>query len=322
MRVINSVWKFLNYFIILCILAAAGYFIIFRHPGQGNLEPEDQLKMDVRRNAQYPKLVAWLFPNRGQGSQPAVPSDPLLAAFPDAQQPGGNYNPNLQGELQNTPLDTQGGAQAPGNEIVPFPDPALPGNTEATPAQAPTAANVTEKILQEGHWIGLEVGPLTPALATANGIPANIKGVLVDEVTLLSAGSGLLAGDVITAINNIGTFDLYAFKAATRPVAMSKHAIVTVYRAGAYKKIAVNGVEELGLAQMEAAPMINATDPSPHAYYGPCDKCHAISKTVKNTGQLAKDGGDILITQAPAIKWGAKATHRDRGKCTNCHRTI
>lgn len=315
---INSVWKFLNYFIIICILAAAGYFIIFKHPGQGNLEPEDQLKMDVRRNAQYPKLVAWLkgLGQKGQDSQPI--------AFPEPQQPGANYNPNLQGDIQNTPMDNQAEPQFPGNNIEPFPDPVVPG--AETPAgvspKTPAASTVTEKILQEGHWIGLEAGPLTPALATANGIPANIRGVLVDEVTLLSAGSGLLAGDVITAINNIETPDLYAFKAATRQVAMLKQATVTVYRAGAYKKIAVAGVEELGLAQMEAAPMINATDPSPHPYYGPCDKCHAISKTVKNTGQLAKDGGDTLITQAPAIKWGAKATHRDRGKCTNCHRII
>jgi hypothetical protein len=84
----------------------------------------------------------------------------------------------------------------------------------------------------------------------------------------------------------------------------------------------VRGVEELGLAQMEAAPMINATDPSPHGYYGPCERCHTISKTVKNTGQLAKDGGDVLVVRAPPIKWGAKPIHGKRGTCTSCHKII
>jgi len=314
----NFVWKFLNYFIILAILGAAGYFVINNRPGKANLEPADQMISDVRQNSKYPRLVAWLFEKKGQSSQPQ--------AFPDTAQPGANnYDPNAQAALQNTPMDNQADPQNPGYNAEPFPVPAPPGNTginAATPAEAPAVSNVMEIVLQEGHWIGLEVGPLSPALASANGIPANIRGVLVDEVTLLAAGSGLLAGDVIAAINNMETGDLYAFKAATRPIAMSKQATVTVYRAGAYKKVEVRGVEELGLAQMEAAPMINATDPSPHGYYGPCERCHTISKTVKNTGQLAKDGGDVLVVRAPPIKWGAKPIHGKRGTCTSCHKII
>jgi hypothetical protein len=300
----------------LAILGAAGYFVINNHFGRANPEPGDKMIMDVRQNSKYPRLVAWLFEKKGQSSQPQ--------AFPDTAQPGANnYDPNAQAVLQNTPMDNQADSQTSGYNADPFPVPVPAGSTgmyAATTAQAPAVSNVLEKVLQEGHWIGLEVGPLTPALAAANGIPANIKGVLVDEVTLLSASRGLLAGDVISAINNVETGDLHAFKAATRPIAMSKQATVTVYRAGAYRKIEVRGVEELGLAQMEAAPMINATDPSPHGYYGPCERCHAISKTVKNTGQLAKDGGDVLTAQAPPIKWGSKPIHGKRGTCTNCHK--
>ena len=310
----NNIWKLLNYLIIILILGVAGYFVIFSHPGRINQEGEDQLIRDVRQNAQYPKLVAWLFGKKDPNNQ--------SQALTGTPQPGANANnPDSQSAIQNTPMDNQ----VDPNNADPFPDPAPPGNTDmfaATPAQAPAVSNVMEKVIQEGHWIGLEVGPLTPALATANGIPSNIKGVLVDEVTLLAASSGLLAGDVIAAINNIETGDLNAFKAATRPIAMSKQATVTVYRAGVYRKIDVRGTEELGLAQMEAAPMINATDPSPHSYYGPCERCHAISKTAKNTGQLAKDGGDVLAAQAPPIKWGSKPPHGKRGTCTNCHKII
>jgi len=272
------------------------------------------LKQDIRQNAQYPKLVAWLFNKKGQNDQPQMP--------PETPQPGVNYNSNLQGAFQDTPMDNNQWNLQNGE---PFPAPVPSGKAglfAAAPAQAPVMSNVMEKVLQEGHWIGLEAGPLTPALASANGIPLNVKGVLVDEVTLLAAGSGILAGDVISAINELETPDLYAFKAATRPIAMSKQATVTVYRVGSYKKIVVQGAEELGLAQMEAAPMINATDPSPHGYYGPCERCHAISKTVKNTGQLAKDGGDVLAVKPPPIKWGAKPIHGNRGPCTNCHKII
>ena len=128
-----------------------------------------------------------------------------------------------------------------------------------------------------------------------------------------------MAGDVITEINNIKTPDLYAFKSATRPIAMSQNATVTVYRGGLYKKIEVAGNEELGIAQMEGTPMIRANAASPHSYYGPCENCHAISKTAKNTGQMAKDGGDILAKTAPPIRWGMKLPHVNRGTCTNCH---
>ncbi len=309
---VNGLWKLFNYLVIILILGVAAYVIIFKHPGIGNVE-EDVLKQNVRQNAQYPKFVAWLFDKKTPADQ--------MPMYPDTPQSGVNYNPNLQGNFQNTPMDNQPNQQ----NVEPFPDPVAPGNAglfAAAPAQAPMMSNLMEKVLQEGHWIGLEVGPLTPALAAANGIPLNIRGVLVDEVTLLAASSGIIAGDVISAINEIETPDLYAFKAATRPIAMSKQATVTVYRVGSYKKIAVRGFEELGLAQMEAAPMINATDPSPHGYYGPCFRCHAISKTVKNTGQLAKDGGDVLAVKAPPIKWGAKPIHGNRGTCTNCHKLI
>ncbi len=229
----NTLWKLLNYLIIILILGVAGYFVIFTHPGRVTGEGEDQLIRDVRQNAQYPKLVAWLFGKKDPNSQ--------TQTIPDTSQPGTNdNNANPQDVSQNSPMDSQ----VDPNNADPFPDPASPADTGmfvAAPAQAPPGANVMEKVLQEGHWIGLEVGPLTPALATANGIPTNIKGVLVDEVTLLAASSGLLAGDVIIAINNIETGDLYSFKVATRPIAMSKQAMVTVYRAGAYSKVAVRG---------------------------------------------------------------------------------
>lgn len=178
---------------------------------------------------------------------------------------------------------------------------------------------VPDMALQEGHWIGLEVISLTPAIAKANSLPPEVAGVLIDEVTLLAAEVGLLAGDVITAVNDKKVVDLKSFWQATKDLGQSNRATVSVFSGGNNKNIVVFSTEALGMAQMEAAPMILATDKSPHGYYGPCDKCHAISKTPLNTGQLAKDQGDILTKAAPVIRKGIPAPHRRRGTCTSCH---
>ncbi len=171
----------------------------------------------------------------------------------------------------------------------------------------------------EAHWIGLEVGPITAAVAKANNIPPDIAGVLVDEVTLVSADAGLLAGDVITAINGANLNDLRSFKNATRQVAQATQAEVTIYRNGGYKNIRVITPDELGLAQVEGAPMILATDRAPHGYYGPCDSCHSIAPGSANLNQMAKDMGDILSKTAPNIKKGTPPPHGNRGACTKCH---
>ncbi|MCG6552110.1 MAG: PDZ domain-containing protein [Candidatus Magnetominusculus sp. LBB02] len=313
----NHVWRYLNYLIIGMIVATAAYLLIF-NPAKllkrDGLDGEEKwLVRNARQNAQTPEIVAWqqqagneqvnnqLNNNVGQ-QEPAAAADPF-AKFNDATAP--QSQPGVQ---QGAP-DT--GAYAPQLDTAPA-------------AQQPAAAanSPLEMVLQEGHWIGLETIPLTPAIAKANGIPAGVEGVLVDEVTLVAANSGLLAGDVIMAINDAKVTDLPTFRAATRPTAMARQAAVTVYRTGAQKKINVLSVEELGIAQMEAAPMILPTDTAPHGYYGPCSMCHSIAKTAVNTGQLAKDAGDVLTKVPPPIKWGATPPHRDRGQCTNCHKII
>jgi len=102
-------------------------------------------------------------------------------------------------------------------------------------------------------------------------------------------------------------------------VAGLRQAVVSVFRKDRNFDIAVVGTEELGIAQMEAAPMITAAATRPHGYYGPCDRCHAISKTTFNPGHLAKDQGDVLAKTAPPIGTGAARPHRERGDCTSCH---
>jgi hypothetical protein len=238
------------------------------------------------------------------------PEDPNTVALagPVARQQNPVDPPNQQNLVQRpNPLEAPRGN----------PDIILPAQPDPNPSPQPVA--VPDKVLQEGHWIGLEVISLTAAIAKANSIPPDVAGVLIDEVTLLSAEVGLCAGDVITAVNGKKVNDLKSFWQATKNVAQSNRANVSVYSGGKYKDIAVFSSEALGVAQMEAAPMILATDKSPHGRYGPCDRCHAISKTSLNPGQLGKDQGDSLTKVAPNIRRGTPPPHRKRGTCTLCH---
>ncbi|MCG6533220.1 MAG: hypothetical protein L7F78_00720 [Syntrophales bacterium LBB04] len=232
----------------------------------------------------------------------------VAAAGPIVQQ----QNPIGQ-PIQQNPVQPPNQLNAPQGNPGNIPPSQQNQNAPLQPVAVP------DKALQEGHWIGLEVISLTPAIAKANSIPPDVAGVLIDEVTLLSAEVGLYAGDVITAVNGKKVTDLKSFHLATKEVAQSNRANVSVYSGGKSKDIVVFSTEALGIAQMEAAPMILATDKSPHGRYGPCDKCHAISKTPLNSGQLAKDQGDSLTKVAPNIRRGTPPPHRKRGTCTLCH---
>ena len=254
-----------------------------------------------------------------------------------------NIEPPLENEVNAAPLAVPGGPQKDTvNRQNPVDQPnqrgVIPVNQGAAPpvqpnqnvpAQQPFAA--LDKALIEGHWIGGEAIPLTPAIAKANSVPLDVVGVLLDEVTLLSAEAGLLAGDVITAINGKKVTDLKTFQQATKDVAQSNRATVSVYSGGTNKDIVVFSTEILGMAQLESAPMILPTDRSPHAYYGPCDKCHIVSKNATrskiarnsknalNPNELLKDAGDSLTKVAPNIRQGTPPPHRNRGACTLCH---
>ncbi len=170
----------------------------------------------------------------------------------------------------------------------------------------------------EGHWVGMETLELLPQLALFMNIPANIKGVLIDEVTMEAQDAGLIAGDVVVKIGGMDTFTLKQFRAATRIVKNNNVVEVVVYRKGNYLELRVKSLWALGMAQMETAPIIAAGAVAPHRYRGSCTSCHTIGKVLP----LAKDNGDLLNINAPPIKKGAKAPHRFRGNCMTCHTII
>ena len=312
--------------VVVFVLVCAFVFIYFVYVKGGNplsgMAPSAKTETQTERTAEP------------QNDPNAAP----LAGPVDQQQNPINQ-PNQQNPVQ--PLNQLGAPRGnPGNNFTAQPNQiaAPQGNqgnnltaqpNQNAPVQQPIAA--VDKMLIEGHWIGGEVIPLTPAIAKANSIPPDVVGVLLDEVTLLSAEAGLYAGDVITAINGKKVTDLKSFQQATKDVAQSNRATISVYSGGKNKDIMVVSTEVLGMAQMESAPMINATDVRPHAYYGPCDKCHVISKNAirtktalnspnaLNPNELLLDAGDNLTKVAPTIRRGTPPPHRPRGTCTLCH---
>jgi hypothetical protein len=275
--------------VVIGILICAFLYIYFIHLKGGTILSMAGLQTKTEKEwedvrPKDPNLVPLAGPAL-QEQNPAIPENPLT-------QPLVNQELTPQGQPSPTPGDLN------------------------VPRQPIAVPDIT---LQEGHWIGLEVIPLTAAIAAANNIPPKVSGVLVDEVTLLAAEAGFYAGDVITAINGKKISDLKTFWLATKEVSQSNRATVSVFSGGKQKDLGILCTEFLGVAQMEAAPMILATAKSPHGYYGPCDRCHVISKTPMNLGQLAKDQGDSLIKIAPNIRRGTPPPHRNRGNCKTCH---
>ncbi|MHC4172287.1 MAG: trypsin-like peptidase domain-containing protein [Planctomycetota bacterium] len=183
---------------------------------------------------------------------------------------------------------------------------------------SPLEQNAAGKKLIEGHWLGLEVIPLIAELTTEYQVPKGQAGVLVDEVTLESAESGILAGDMVQSINGFPTPDLEAFFRATQRVQEKERAHVGISRRGSKMTFVMTArnTNTLGFAQMEAAQPIQPGALPPHRYRGrACTYCHIFMQT---GGQLPTDAGDILPNPPPITK-NAKAPHRYRGQCANCH---
>ena len=193
-------------------------------------------------------------------------------------------------------------------------------NVDAAPLTSqlpsPKEQGAAHKELVEGHWLGMEVIPLVPELANEFNIAPDTKGILVDEISLESAESGVLAGDMVVAVDDFATPDIYAFTEATRRVRNRTSAKILVNRRGALLDYTISSERPMGFSQNESAQPIKPGAISPHRSRGKaCTECHIIMET---GGQLPIDAGDILPSPPPIIR-GAVPPHEDRGKCSTCH---
>ncbi|MGK5094565.1 PDZ domain-containing protein [Deltaproteobacteria bacterium TL4] len=168
--------------------------------------------------------------------------------------------------------------------------------------------------LSEGHWQGMEVIVLTTELRTKLKIPMNIEGVLIDEATLNVLESGVMAGDILVAIDQkrVKTIeDVVKFSKSVRDRTSVSLSILRNFKPRVFT---LKSKDFLGFAQAETAPMILPSDIVPHPYRGKCTLCHAIG----GTGDMKPDP-DLIPLPVPTILKNAQNTHRDRGPCTACH---
>ncbi|CAK0744609.1 PDZ domain-containing protein [Azospirillaceae bacterium] len=197
---------------------------------------------------------------------------------------------------------------------------------------APKAPNFIPDSVQiyEAHWQGMDVRLLTAELRRKLRYPQQLEGILVGEVTMNAARSGLLGGDVIIAVEGQAVKTLEAFQEATRAVAASKQATLGVLRKTGPRNQLGNRAamirltlvlvdsRELGFAQVEGAPMIKPGDPRPHPDRGPCTQCHAVG-----TGFELTPDPDLITLPPPALSREIVAKgfrpHEDRGPCQACH---
>jgi hypothetical protein len=183
----------------------------------------------------------------------------------------------------------------------------------------PPVPSVDPRPFAEAHWQGLEAIPKTPTIAKMLRVPANVEGVILDDVTLPADLQGFQAGDVVTAVDGVPTPDLLSFIRATDRIRDAKKVAIDFVRAGTARRIEIVALfERLGTANGETPPMIPANAIRPHPYMGPCVNCHRIG----TVGNLAIDQGDNPRKPLGPVRVDGPVPHRDRGPCATCHPII
>jgi S1-C subfamily serine protease len=80
--------------------------------------------------------------------------------------------------------------------------------------------------------LGMELGELSPELALAYGVPRGVKGLIVTESATQAAAAGLLADDVIEAINGQRVETIADFIKVMNKASLRKGISLGVYRQG------------------------------------------------------------------------------------------
>ena len=110
---------------------------------------------------------------------------------------------------------------------------------------------VLGQLREKGHvtrgWIGVEIQPVTPAIADAIGLK-NAEGALVTHLEPASpaARSGIETGDVITSVNAEAVKDSRDLAKKIAAIQPGTSARLTIFRYGQEKMITVTRAKSLG----------------------------------------------------------------------------
>lgn len=80
--------------------------------------------------------------------------------------------------------------------------------------------------------LGMELGELTPELALAYGVPQRVRGLIVVESAAQAADAGLVANDVIEAVNGQPVETIADFIKVMNQVGPGKRISMDIYRQG------------------------------------------------------------------------------------------
>jgi hypothetical protein len=260
--------------------------------------------------------------NAGSAPGALAPSPTLgaTAAPPLATNPAPPRTPSSAVAVVEPPALAPGPAPAPSVRAGALaPD---PGTTPAALADGwggAAAPTLDPRPFSEAHWQGLELIPKTATLVKALSLPADVSGVVVDDVSLPADLQGFRAGDLVTTVGGVPTPDLSSVIRAAERVREEHNVELDVVRRGATQRLTLTALfERLGTANGETPTMIPPGARSPHPYQGTCTQCHRIG----TTGSLATDQGDTVVGAPPPIRANSSPPHRDRGPCTACHQIL
>ncbi len=198
----------------------------------------------------------------------------------------------------------------------------------ADPLAEPSPPNYIPRNLKlfEGHWQGMDGRLMTDELARKLRFPRGLQGILLGEVTLNAARSGLLGGDVVIKVDGVPVPTIEEWQRVSREAANRTESLLTILRKEGGRNslvmrtlnLVLRAEDTLGFVQVEAAPMILPGDPRPHVDRGPCTNCHPIGKGL----ELTPDPDLIslpppVISQRQVAKVGSP--HENRGPCEACH---
>lgn len=148
---------------------------------------------------------------------------------------------SIDGERTETPQEVINyvANRAPGTVVgIDFVRDGERRSAELTLGERPTPGEPTRPEGEEEpsgiEWLGMSYQSLTPRLRAAHGIPDDIEGVWVSDITARSplAGEGVRAGDVITEVNGEPVTRVSEFEEAVESVEAGEYLRLYVHRFG------------------------------------------------------------------------------------------
>ncbi len=168
---------------------------------------------------------------------------------------------------------------------------------------------VTQPMELQGRWLGLRLSEIHSRVASRYRIPPSTKGVLVSEISerngIRARQAGVLAGDVIQAVDEHKVRDMADLFDATRDVDVTTAVILDVLRWGQPMTLVLPGVYMTPPAQAQAG-RLNAA-PQAAAPQAAAPQASIPQAATPPVNQTPVAGANVNGAQPAAFTQGAAA---------------